>query len=307
LTDEVRLSAGMRYTHDAKSYFETGFIFGPIQGGGADSWDAMTPRFAIDYKPSDDVTVFANVARGFKAGGFNTLNFAPVNAFKPEFVWSYETGVKGELLYGGLSLAATAFRMDYSNLQETVYAPGPGGVPVANVENVPSASIKGIELEVEGRPLDGLSLGLAGSWLDTRVNTFVSIDPLYPELGVEDFAGNRLARAPAWQLALNGAYSYPLAASLSATLRADYAWRSHQFFELFNHPLEAQGAYGLLNLRASLEGADGRWEVALFGENVTNRRYLNNAFASVIIPGIPMNIASLGEPATWGASVSYRF
>jgi iron complex outermembrane receptor protein len=307
LTDELRLTAGIRYTRDEKTYFEDGFIFGPIAGGGEDDWEAVTPRFAIDWQPNDDVTVFANIARGFKAGGFNTLNFAPVDIFEPEFVWSYEAGVKATLDDGRVRAGATAFLMDYSSLQETVYSPGPGGIPVAGVENVPSATINGIELEVDADITDALRVAFSGTWLDATVDEFSTVDPLYAELGEQDFSGNRLARSPEWQFTLTGEYTVPVSGTLAATFRADYSWRSHQYFELFNHELAAQDSYGLLNMSAALEPDDGSWSVSLFGRNLTDERYLTNGFVSVIIPSAPLNLGSPGEPLTIGASFAVRY
>lgn len=307
LTDALRLSAGLRYTRDDKSYFENGVIFAPIAGGGKKSWNALTPRFALDYQASDAISLYANVARGFKAGGFNTLNFAPVNIFNPEYVWNYEAGAKGSLFDGRLSGAAAMFYMDYTNLQETVYTPGPFGVPVAGVKNVPKATIKGIELELDGHATDALVLGFSATWLETRVGRFLSVDPVYPELGTQNFAGNRLARSPEWQFTGSAEYTTALGSDYIGSVRADYSWRSHQFFEIFNHPLVAQGAYGLLNVNVAVETADAHWRLSAYGRNVTDVRYRNNGFASVIIPGIPMNLASIGDPATYGVRVSYKY
>ncbi len=315
LAPSLRLSAGVRYTYDSKEYFEEGFRFGPIAGGGRDSWDALTPRLALDYQPSDAVTLFANVARGFKAGGFNTLNFDPVDVFNPEFVWSYEAGAKISSLDDRVRTAATAFFMDYTDLQQVVFRNIDGTV-VSNIENAAKASIMGVELELDAQLSESFRLGLAATWLDTEFDELRAADPVYPELGTldpstglptRDLSGNELARSPAWQLIASGEYTLLLRSGLMGSLRADYNWRDDQFFNFYNHELVSQAAYGVLNLNASVQSEDGRWRVSVFVRNALDERYLTNALETAILPGVPTNLGHAGEPRMYGASVAFKY
>jgi iron complex outermembrane receptor protein len=305
LTDKLRASIGARYTHDAKQYTQTGFIFAPVSGGGKASWDALTPRFAIDYQPSDDVMLFANVSRGFKAGGFNTLNVNPVNKFNPEYVWSYEVGAKTSFLDDRANINFSAFYMDYKDLQQQIFRPA-NGIVVSAVENAAKARIKGFELETSFRPMQGLRLSAAVTHLDTRLSGVSTIDPVHPERGLQDLSGNRLARSPRWQVVLGGEYSVPISETTELSLRADYSYRTKQFFDFYNRPLIAQDGYGLLNLAATLDIND-RWSITAFGRNVTDKRYRANALSSVLIPDVPLNLVAVGEPRMYGIKVGVKF
>jgi iron complex outermembrane receptor protein len=307
ITDSLRLFAGIRYTSDDKRYFETAHLFGAtVSGGASHTWGAATPRVAIDFEPRKDLTIYANVSRGFKAGGYNTLTFGQ-DRFDPEYVWNYEAGVKSELFDGRVRAAATGFHMDYSNLQETVYLPGAGGVPTASVENVAKATIDGVEVELDGRLTDQLRIGFSGTWLDARIDDLTTGDPIYPELGQLNLAGNRLPEAPVWQFNSTIEYDVPLPDGYDLTLRADYSWRDRQFFDIYDHPLVSQGAYGLLNLNASIATAGGRWRLSLFAQNLTDERYFNFGAATVLLPGTPMNQGTLGQPRFYGLSIAHKF
>ena len=307
ITDQLQASVGARYTEDEKVYFEN---FGPgvFMGGGTKSWGAATPKFAVNYTVSPQLMVYASVSQGFKAGGFNTLlNFAPVNVFNPEFVWNYEGGVKAGLFDGRLRAAATVFHMDYTNLQQTIYKAVPGGGVTAAVENVAKATIDGAELELDGRVTNRLKFGLSGTWLDARIDKLLTADPIYPELGPRNLAGNILPEAPSWQFDVTAQYDIPLPDDLTLSLRGDYSWRDKQFFDFYDHPLVSQGAYGLLNLNASLSTADARWKLSLFARNAADQRYFNYGAASALIPGLPMNTGSIGDPRMFGASIAYKY
>src|SRR5690606_5246422 len=120
-----------------------------------------TPRFVIDYTPTDDTLFYTSVSRGFKSGGYNTLGdiTQPVNAFDPEYVWNYELGTKATLLERKLRMGVTAFYSDYSNMQQTVFRINEvTGVRFPKVDNSSTAKIKGVELEIEVAPVAGVKL-----------------------------------------------------------------------------------------------------------------------------------------------------
>ncbi len=304
IIEPLRFSFGIRYTRDEKSYFEEGIQFLPVSGGTQESWSSVTPRFALDYDPTDNITVYANVSRGFKAGGINTLTLG-TNVFEPETVWNYEGGIKAGWFNDRLRTSIAGFHMDYTNLQQQLYGAGPFGVPVATVVNVPSADINGVEVELNAAPVEGLALAASATWLDATLGTFTSVDPA--DSLAKTFTDSDLPRAPDFQFAVSGEYTHPLGNFAMGSVRADFSWRDDQFFTIFNTPLSRQNAYGLLNLNVGVESFDGDWAINVFGRNVTDKRYFENGFISPILPGTPMNLASIGEPRTFGATFSYRY
>jgi iron complex outermembrane receptor protein len=77
LTDDIRLTAGARYTHDKKESIGHGNIFVgdpviitvPQENQGFGSWNAVTPKFSIDYEPSTNLTVYASASRDTRDDG----------------------------------------------------------------------------------------------------------------------------------------------------------------------------------------------------------------------------------------------
>jgi iron complex outermembrane recepter protein len=311
LTDSLRMSIGARYTQDNKDYFEEDFVSGfplPVIDA-SKSWEAFTPRFAIDYVPTSDMMVYASVSRGFKAGGINSFatSDGTFDEFEPEFVWNYETGMKANWLDNRLKTTIAGFFMDYSDVQQNLRILNEEtGVLLPNVVNASDATIKGIEAGLDAQVTDRFRLSAAGTWLDATYDKLATTDLVYPELGVRELSGNRLPRAPEWQFNLSGEYGIPVGNSLDATIRANYQWQSQTFFSFYNHELNSQDAYGLLNLSIAVTPEDGRWQLAAFARNLTNTDYVIYAEANVAA-GNPSLGGAIGPPRMYGLSLAYNF
>ena len=113
------------------------------------------PKFGLEYQWKDNVMVYAVVANGFQAGGFQTLCFANMNCalnpYKPQTVWNYEVGIKSDLLDNTLRVNASAFLAQYDDIQQTIVQPT--GFPQGNVGEV---DVNGLELELTWVPVDNL-------------------------------------------------------------------------------------------------------------------------------------------------------
>ncbi len=118
---------------------------------------------------------YASYSRGFKAGGFNGSDATGLMAnvpFDPEYVDSYEVGVKSEWLDKRLLLNLTAFRGEYSNLQVTVregYLTGPG---FAVVRNAASSVSQGAEFESRWLVAPQFQIGANITYLDSHYVSF---------------------------------------------------------------------------------------------------------------------------------------
>lgn len=148
LTDKFSLTAGLRYTKDDKTStpYPTQLLLGskddgqpgPATGGSVSrgfpalpdieqSWGAVTGRLVLDWKPSDDLMAYASYARGYKGGGSNppradldqrVVQYQPLSeTFDPEYLNSFEIGIKSRLLDSRMRLNATAFYYDYKDYQ----------------------------------------------------------------------------------------------------------------------------------------------------------------------------------------------
>jgi iron complex outermembrane receptor protein len=327
LTSKLRATIGGRYTIDDKSYVMDSTTAGfPQSHSGSGVFKAFTPRFVLDYTPTDDTLIYASASRGFKSGGFNTLGdpSLPVNKFDPEFVWSYEAGLKAMLMDRKLRLGLTGFYSDYTNLQQTIFRQNTQtNVFYPRVENSVTAKIKGVEFEAEAAPASGLKLTAAVTYLDARFGFFCNNDPLYPNIptdpkcvgasrngdplppGAKALEGNRLPQAPQWQYTLSGQYTFPVSQKLEVTARTDYKGQARVYFDIYNNPQNSQGAYGLLNASLSIGTQNKAWALTGWLRNAFDERYISSANA-----GSGANAAitgSIGMPRMYGATIDVRF
>jgi len=184
--------------------------------------DNLSWRFGIDYRATDDILLYANVSRGYKAGSFPTLGAASYVSVLPvtqERVTNYEAGVKATLFDRKVQVNAAGFYMDYRNKQvrgkiyDLVFG------TLDTLANVPRSRIWGVEGDVTVRPVDGLTINGAVTYLNSKVQDFVSFDifggvdnPNFDPAGVntEDLSGNVLPYTPKWSGSVNVDYRHEL-------------------------------------------------------------------------------------------------
>jgi len=139
-----------------------------------------TPRFAVNYKPNDDVLLFASATKGFKSGGWNARGTRrdTLLPFDPEIVWSYEAGVKSEWMDNRLRVNVTGFVIDAQALQtpSAFVNPVDGSVTFIT-QNFADYENKGLELEVTAQPLEGLSLYFNLGWQDDKYKVSDTLSP----------------------------------------------------------------------------------------------------------------------------------
>jgi iron complex outermembrane receptor protein len=303
VTDRLGLTAGLRYTHEKKEWefdFRRALSGTPIlpAGGLDDSWDPVTPRVGVEFRPSDDVLTYASVAKGFRSGGFNAraTSATGIQSFDPETVVSYEVGLKSQLFEDRLRVNAAAFYSDYEDIQLLIANASPGGGFEVSTENAATAEIRGIEVEVTARPVHGLDASIAVGYMDSEIEEAV------PGSGVA--AGNRLMEAPEWSAAASLQYTTSVRSYGELLLRADYAYKGETWHDAANTASLRTGGYGLANARIGFTPSGGAWDFAAFVTNLGDKRYRLTGFDASVF-GFTDGV--WGRPREFGASVTYRF
>ncbi len=335
-TEQLSLTAGLRYTKETKTYnrFTTtvsnapfpglnGLTFrfpdnlpAPFNADNDVSFDAWTPMVSLAFKPTRDTLLYASVSRGFKSGGFNgrVNGVADVTEvvngvatirpfFKPETVWTYETGAKGSFLDGRVSLSAAAFYSDYQDFQARVG----GGNQSFPVLNAGKLRIQGFEFEALVRPVRPLTLTASVGYLDADYKRFddarrapsFSCNPTGTAITCHP------AFAPPLTMRLGADYKVPLGATASLNLGGDVRFVDKQFLSVDNRPGLTEDGYTLGNLYAQLDLMNGRYYLRGQVKNVTGSLYKTDGqeFSSV------GNIQTVyyGDPRVWNVTVGARF
>ena len=216
ITEALTATAGLRY-YDFKE--ERGFKSGGLFSNGDNQTDqtksdGFSPRLLLSYEATENVIVNLQASKGFRLGGVNDplneglcsaqdrIDYGGFDRYDDESLWNYEAGVKSQ--FGPVSLNAAAFYTDISNLQVTADAGSCSSRVVFNAD----AHTMGLEFELSARPVQGLNLSLAGSWLEAQFDeTRLKQNGQVLE-GIRD--GNRLPSVPKFQVAASAFYSFPI-------------------------------------------------------------------------------------------------
>ena len=213
------------------------------------------------------------MSQGFKSGGFNTLVIVPRQdylPYAPEEVTSYELGVKSS--HHRYTVSAAAFLADYSDIQIAVL----NGVEPQTL-NAAEAEIKGVELELVTALTADLRFQAGIGYLDaeyTRLDETGLVGLVIPVT-----LDSKLMDTPQWSVNMNLIYSTDLQRIGRLTIRGDYSWRDKSYKDAINTEELVQDAYGLLHAAAILVSENRRWEISLFGDNLTDESYIRSGVA----------------------------
>ncbi|MCF8709640.1 TonB-dependent receptor [Rhizorhapis sp. SPR117] len=236
LAPKLTATLGLRkywVTQKTDANTDTGFIWedGANQNPALHSKQSgLVPKAVLSYEVGDRGNVYASVSKGFRAGGSQArlpsfcdadlaalgLAAGDIRQYKSDTLWNYEVGIKSRLSGGRLSASAAAFRMDWSNIQQTAFLPD-CGFPF--VTNAGKAQINGGEFEIAGRPFAGvpLSIQLGLGYTDAILKS-PGLLPQAPD--------SRLELVPKWTGSISGSYETPITNDLSLFVAADYSYTS---------------------------------------------------------------------------------
>lgn len=270
----------------------------------ANEWSGT---FKAAYRWTDSVMTYASAARGYKAGGFNLdrvqsgnglsngpAGITPVTdtSFPGEFVNSYELGTKTSWQDGNLLLNAALFHSKYTDFQLNSFL-GTSYV----VRSVPELITKGIDADLLWQTrVPGLSLQAGATYTDAKYGN----DPL-PDAALALIPGNTAGFAPKWALTGGVTYQWNFTDYLMGRFNVGAKHMTEYNTGSDLNPYKMQPAYTLLNARLVVGAISKRWQVELWGNNLTNRTYKQVGYDAPIQPG-SIN-AFLGAPRTFGLTV----
>lgn len=271
LTEQLRVTGGVRYTEDEKVAGGVDRLGAP--GGAAlprvpSKFDKVTWRGAVDYQATPDNLLYASVSTGFRSGGSNTGVTAPRPlTFGPETVTAYEIGSKNRFLDDTLQLNVSAFYNRYEDLQVDGFD---DNTFLVFSQNAGRAKAKGVELEALIRPVGALNVAVTAAYLDAYYTSFQVADPI-TGAPLPTLRDNRVAMSPKWRLGAALDYTIDLGGVGTLTPRVQTSLVSRYFLLDFNTPIERQGDYTKTDARLTYTTADERFSLEAFVTNLEDK------------------------------------
>ncbi len=338
--DRWYLTAGLRYSNDEVSdaYFKTNFstmfyegpdgnpiFIDPISTPpgskiGVDDLDndSVTPRLVLRYEPTDFSSVYVSYTQGYKSGILN-VGGTSQKPVEPEEIEAYEVGYKFDNRKFSLDLAAYFY--DYTDLQFSSFQNG-----AAQIRNAKSSEIYGLEAQSRYQLNEKFSIYGGVAWTHAEYKDFdnapyysycdptaavgTAIGCVPTALGgfgpgaltqvTADASGNEMQRSPEWTGNIGASYDVNNVAGGVLTFSGNLYYSSSFYFDAAEQ--FEQDSYEVLSLRAQWVDAEGRYEIALYGDNVTDERYQTQVLFNTLGIGSVWN-----SPVTYGVSATARF
>jgi outer membrane receptor protein involved in Fe transport len=310
ITPQLELSAGGRWTHEKRTHREFNYLAsnGPIGGeiprfDGKISPSNFSPEISLTYTPTDEFTIFGNYKQGFKSGSFNAVSFVSATtpaAFNDEKVEGGELGIKSRWLDRHLSLNLAGYYTKYSGIQVGASERSSTGAVLSKTINAEGAKIYGLELEAVFTPenVEGLTLTSGINYNHARYGRFPNapcgggqtisegcnqlLNTATGRFTAQDLSGRPLSRAPAWTGNVGFDYEHPVFNDMTLAVGSALNFSSSYYTNILDFDTTGykQKGYAKINMNIALRGPNEAWEVALIGNNVTNKYTAGYCFNS---------------------------
>lgn len=302
----------------------------PRPGGFENSGSAgrVTGRAIVDWKPADDILVYASYSRGYRSGTFNGLAYGSANQVyfvKPEQVDAFEAGLKSRFWDNRAQLNIAAFYYKYKGQQGQVV----DATATANLISL-DGTMKGLEVEAILEPVDGLTLSASFGLLDSSYEDGAcpanpATIPNFPAQlgscvvssgGPVSVGGNPFPYAAKQSASFAADWNIVDDGENKLTLHGDLNYTGQFYFDSFKDYSrgqlprvasgkfgEGEGKYWIANARATY--TMGRYSLSVWGKNLTNKVYypfgisIENLFAN--------GYRVRAQPRTYGVEATVRF
>jgi iron complex outermembrane receptor protein len=325
LFSHVSLTAGARYSRTKTTY--SLYTDGPLAGGvatligGEQSQNVVDPKFGINVQLDDNNLLYFSAAKGDRIGGVNSPlssglvgcaaalaalgypNGAP-STYQSDWLWSYEVGSKSRLLNGHLQLLASAFHIDWSNIQQNILPPACGA---SFTSNLGAATSNGADLEVNALITDSLKLGLSVGYTNAKNRSTIGSGNV-----VSVTSGDQInPYSVPWTIVPSLEYSFRFADHYKAYVRLDDVFHSKNpgpFAQQDPNNASFQSWFvpnpstNELNVHVGLVW--GGWDVSAYALNALNSHPI--LFDAQNNPtGVPASAVPI-RPLTVGIAATYR-
>lgn len=246
-----------------------------------DKFKSLTPRFTLAWQTTDGLTTYANIAKGTKPGDFNnrvpTLSDgSPDESYRvidEETLWSYELGLKADLLENRLILLLSTYYLEVEDQQVTTLIELDTGGTASVMVNAGETSAYGIETEIQAMVTDKLSLHASYAFTHSEFDDYISPEEAdlrgsngsYADTQrLGDVSGKDSPRVPEHMASLTARYQHALTADMQWYTAADWSYESSKYAQ--EHNLIETGSRQLVGLQTGLQ--QGRWDASIWVRNL---------------------------------------
>ena len=309
----LSLRGGLRYTKDKKQLVSNAAalpLTSQVNGTTADLSDAKpSGDVSVLYRLSSEANVYARIATGYRGSSVQPASaFGAQSLAGQEDTVSYEAGFKSDLFDKRARVSFGVFRYDVKDLQLTEVG---GGGNTNTLKVAKKAQGQGFELSLDAYLTPNLLVTASGSYNSTKIK-----DPELvvsgcgggctvtdPSNGAGKFFidGNPLPNAPKYIANVTARFALPTASGGEFFAYTDWVYRSKVNFFLYESVEFTGKAYTEGGLRVGYVWPDGKYELAVFGRNITNK--------VVATGGVDFNNLTgfINDPRTFGVQFKAQF
>jgi iron complex outermembrane receptor protein len=262
-----------------------------------ETWDALQPKVTVRWRPTNAVTLYGDLSRGFRSGGFNQSGVALAgvagvkNTFDQQLADTIEFGVKSQFNNNRLSLNAALFSTDLTGAYYFIFLVESS---TQNLGSIDKSHYDGFELELNALVTDNLSLNFAYATTDSEIKR---------DAEVPNIVGKKVPLVPDNTVNLGASWTKPLRGDLKLVLRGDYRIVGKTFWgpgDVTIAPLPwdelPRDKYDVLDVRVGVQGKD--WDATFWAKNALDEKY-NDEFSFPFV--------WKGQPERWGIQYTKNF
>jgi len=300
VNEQWTVIAGLRYNYEERTGAGS-FIFDAIAldvpTNQTESWNDVTPRITVQYRPNDNLMIYGTYTEAFKSGVINTGSLSP--PLDPETVDAFELGLKGTNAANTFRYSLAAFLYDYKDLQISFV----DETSTVSTINAAEAENYGLELELNGNLGNGFSVDLYLTYLSAEYEDFVNGD--YANgFAITDLSGNTLPNAPETTAKLGLTWEGAVGSGV-LRVRGEAYYQDDVYFTEWNRTDAYQEAYEQYNATVEYAWSDA-WTVSVWGRNLSDEDVISNNIITAPLYD-SLRVGALLPPRTFGATVGYQF
>jgi iron complex outermembrane recepter protein len=310
VTPLLKLRAGLRYTRDKKDLVTQPDPSLVTSNGLSDSRSDSKINWDVSgtYALTRDLNLYARVATGYRGSSIQPASaFSALTAAGPESILSVEAGVKADLFDKKARMSLSVYQFEVKDQQLTAVG---GASNATQLLNAKKTIGRGIEASFDAYVSENLSLSLSASYNATKIKDpslavgvcaqCTVLDPV--TLGGQALIdGNSLPNAPKWIGNVNLRYGIPTPSGGEYFAYTDWSYRGKVNFFLYESVEFTGKALLTGGLRLGYGWGNGKYEVAVFGRNITNQTRVTGGIDFNNLTGF------INEPRTWGAQFKAVF